>query len=128
MNQNKRRRGSKNRSEKYSQSRMSSERLYTAILAIIIVAMVGTLVVLVWQKSTTPALIDYEGTIVDRWADYAETQEGSRPRLNLVIESDSRKRVTVRVDANTYESARVGMRIKSQKGQIELIASDKSPR
>ncbi len=78
-------------------------------------AMVATLVLLVWQKSTQPShTADYEGRIVDRWADYAETQQGSRPRFSLLVESQDGKRFTVKVDPNVYESAKVGMRIKSR--------------
>lgn len=68
---------------------------------------------------------DYEGKIVDRWADYADKEQGSRPLFRLVVESDEGKRVTVRVDPNVYESARVGMRIKSRSGQVVLIDTDR---
>ena len=91
------------------------------ILSVLVVAMLATLVAVVWQKSTTPVPTDYEGTIVDRWADYAESEQGSRTRLALVVESPDRTRFTIRVEANDYESARVGMRIKSRGGQIVLI-------
>ena len=107
---------------------MISERLTTAILGILIIAMAGILIVLVWQQSTTPVATDYEGTIVDKWAKYAETSEGSRPLLHLVIEAEGGQRFTVRVNPNVYESARIGMRVKSQKGQIVLIDSDKTSR
>ena len=81
---------------------------------------------LVYQRSTAPARTgDYDGTIVDRWADYAESSRGSRPRLALVVESDG-KRFTVGVEPAVYESARIGMRIKSRSGQIVLIDSERS--
>ena len=69
---------------------------------------------------------DYEGKVVDRWADYANTQQGARPFFRLVVESDEGKRFTVRVDPNVYESARVGMRIKSRSGQVVLIDTDRT--
>jgi hypothetical protein len=72
------------------------------------------------QKSRT----DFEGTVVNRWADYMETQEGSRPRFRLVIESSDGKRFSVRVEPAVYESARIGMRIKSKAGQIVMIESE----
>src|SRR6266480_7270407 len=101
--------------------------VYTAVvLSVLVITLLATLVVF-WQKSTTPAQTDYEGTIVDRWADYAESDQGSRPRLALVVESPDRTRFTVRVDANIYESARVGMRIKSKSGQIVLIEPQQKP-
>jgi len=69
---------------------------------------------------------DYEGRIVDRWADYSDSQQGSRPFFRLLVESNDGKRVTVRVDPNVYESARVGMRIKSRSGQVVLIDTDQN--
>jgi len=65
---------------------------------------------------------DFEGIIVDR---YAETQQGP-PRLTLVVQSSDGKRLTVKVDPTVYESARVGMRIRSRSGQIVLIDSQSS--
>jgi hypothetical protein len=64
---------------------------------------------------------DYEGIIVDRWGYYNESQEGTRPRLRLVVETDDGKRLIVKVDPSVYESAKVGMRIKSRSGQVVLI-------
>jgi hypothetical protein len=67
---------------------------------------------------------DYEGKIVDRWADYSNNEQGGRPFFRLVVESDGGKRFTVRVEPAVYESARVGMRIKSRSGQVVLIDTD----
>lgn len=90
-------------------------------MAILVIAMVVTLAILVGKRSVPSANNDYEGVIVDRWADYAESQYGARPRLALVVESAGGKRFTVAVDPNVYESARVGMKIKSRSGQVVLI-------
>ena len=112
--------------------RLFEGRVSTIVTIAFVLAMVATLVLLVWQKSTQPShKADYEGRVLDRWADYAESEQGSRPRFNLLIESQDGKRFTVRVDPTVYESAQVGMRIKSRAGQIVLIdagrgiASDK---
>ena len=108
--------------------RLFDAKLSTAVLSILIVAMLTTLVALVWQKSTQPVdTKDYDGRIVDRWADYAESDQGSRPRFRVLLESRDGKRFTVAVDANVYESAKVGMQIKSRAGQIVLIDSEKNP-
>ena len=108
--------------------RLFDAKLSTAVLSILIVAMLTTLAALVWQKSTQPVdTKDYDGRIVDRWADYAESDQGSRPRFRVLLESRDGKRFTVAVDANVYESAKVGMQIKSRAGQIVLIDSEKNP-
>jgi hypothetical protein len=99
----------------------------TVVVGVLVMAVLAVLVLSVWRKSITPANTDdYEATIVDRWADYAESSQGSRPRLRLLVESKDGKRFTVNVDPNVYESARVGMRIKSRDGQIVLIDSERS--
>jgi hypothetical protein len=113
------------RLRKNAERRLLEGKLSTVFVAAFALAMVATLVLLVWQKSTRPLdIADYEGRIVDRWGDYAELEEGSRPRFRLVVESEDGKRFTVKVDANVYESARLGMRIKSKAGQIVLIDSE----
>ena len=95
----------------------------TISAGVIIVVLLGALFFLIYPRRVAPTNTDYEGTIVDRWADYAESDQGSRPRLRLVVESQDGKRFTVKVDPNVYESARVGMRIKSKAGQVVLIGS-----
>jgi hypothetical protein len=119
----------KTRSERKRERQWFGDRVAAPILSVFILATVAVAIVVVWHKSTVPVDAgDYEGTIVDRWADYAESDQGSRPRLALVIESRDHKRLTVRVDPTVYESARVGMRIKSRAGQIVLIEPQpKSP-
>ena len=104
--------------------RVLKERLTTVIVGALMLAMLATLILLDWQKSTQRVNTDYEGRIVDRWRDYAESQEGSRPRLHLVIETEDSKRLIVNVDPNVYESAKVGMRIKSTLGQVVLINTE----
>ena len=115
----------KDRLRKNAERRLLQGKLSTVFVAAFAMAMVVTLVLLVWQKSTRPLdMADYEGRIVDRWGDYAELEEGSRPRFRLVVESEDGKRFTVKVDANVYESARLGMHIKSKAGQIVLFDSE----
>ena len=82
------------------------------------------LVLFVWQKMSTPTGAgDYEGAIVDRWADNAGAAQGYQPVLRLLVESQDGKRFAVKVDPNVYESARVGMRIRSRSGQVVLVES-----
>jgi hypothetical protein len=66
---------------------------------------------------------DYEGKIVDRWADQTPSTQASRPYFRLVVETPEGKRITVKVDENVYELARVGMGIRSSNGQVVLIDS-----
>ena len=103
------------------------ETIKTAVLCLLVFLVIALLFV-AWQKWTKPAQpLDYEGRIVDRWADNSGAAESYQPRLALVIESTDGRRFTVRVDPNVYESARVGMRIRSRSGQVVLIDSEKNP-
>jgi hypothetical protein len=97
----------------------------TVIGGLLLFAVFATLLLVAWHKSTQRlGTGDYEGKIVDRWGDYSESNEGSRPQFRLAVESSGSKRFTVRVDPNVYESARVGMGIKNRGGQIVLIESE----
>jgi hypothetical protein len=108
--------------DKKTRQRQLRDRFSAILLAILVIAMVVTLTIVVGKRAVVPSnTADYEGVIVDRWADYAESQYGSRPRLALVVESIDGKRFTVAVDPNVYESARVGMTIKNRAGQVVLI-------
>jgi len=98
-----------------------------AVLGLLVFVVIAVLFI-AWQKATNPAQpADYEGRIVDRWADNSGAAESYQPRLALVIESTDGRRFTVKVDPNVYESARVGMRIRSRSGQVVLIEPEKNP-
>ncbi|MGH9930950.1 MAG: hypothetical protein ACREA9_17215 [Pyrinomonadaceae bacterium] len=105
--------------------RLFERKSSTLLVGALVVAMLAGLVLLVWQKTSQRVdTFDYDGIVIDRWGDYAETNEGSRPRFGLLIETQDGKRFTVRVDPAVYESAKAGMRIKSRSGQIALIDSE----
>src|ERR1041384_1261350 len=85
-----------------------------AVLSLLCLVVVTVLFV-AWQKTTSLAQPgDYDGRIIDRWANNSGAAEGFQPRLALLVESTDGKRFTVKVDPNVYESARVGMRIRSR--------------
>ena len=107
--------------------RLFKRKLSTSLLGLLVVATLLTFAVVIWQKSTQPVnTSDYDGTIVDRWADYTQSEQGSRPYFRLLVESNDGKRFSVKVDPNIYESARIGMHIKSRDGQVVLIDSERS--
>ncbi len=90
---------------------------------VVLGAILVSMFFLAWQLANQQTRTDFEGTIVDRYADYAETQEGSRPAFRLTVESETHERFKVKVEPGIYESAKIGMRIKSKSGKIELIDS-----
>ena len=105
------------------------EKKTTKIVVLSLLCLVVVTVLFVaWQKWTNPAQpANFEGRIVDRWADNSGAAESYQPRLALLIESNDGRRFTVKVDPNVYESARVGMRIRSRSGQVVLIDQNSSP-
>jgi hypothetical protein len=112
----------KSRRTKKAEKPLLREKLSTILVGALVLAMLATGVLLVWQKSTQRVMTgDYDGRIVDRWGDYSESEQGSRPRFRLLVESEDGERFPVKVDVSVYESARVGMRIKNTNGQIVLI-------
>jgi len=70
------------------------------------------------RQSLNPA--EYEGKIVDKWAGYNESDQGSRPYFRLLVEPDNGVKFTVAIDRDIYQRAKVGMRIKKTRVGIEL--------
>lgn len=64
---------------------------------------------------------EYEGKVVDKWAGYNHTDEGSFPYFRLSVEISNGKKLTVAVDQETYERAKVGMWIRKNRDGIELM-------
>lgn len=58
---------------------------------------------------------EYQGRIVDRWAQYSESEQGSTPQFKLLVEGDDRNRFTVSVSPEIYERSKVGMRVKKNR-------------
>jgi len=98
-------------------SRSMFKKLIALFTCVLLMTALGGLI---WTRFIKPPVGDYEGLIVDRWAGYTASDEG-RPYFRLLVERDTQERITVNIDAHTYHQSQVGMRIKSQKGKIELI-------
>jgi hypothetical protein len=64
---------------------------------------------------------EFEGRIVDKWAGYSESQQGSSPYYRVVVEVDEQNRYTVPVNQDIYQQAQVGMRLKRSEKGLEVI-------
>lgn len=114
----------------FARRKRNDEALAERVNWAAVLTTIGVIVVLCglfYFLSHRQANTDYEGRIIDRWAGYSEGEEGSRPYFRLRAQSDSGKEFVVRVEPNIYESARVGMRIRSKSGQVVLVESDERP-
>jgi len=87
----------------------------------------GVVLIVAWNRCSQPALTDYEGVILDRMAGYRESEQGGQPHFRLLIQQDSGAKRTVTIDDETYHRARVGMKIRSRQGKIELTESQAKP-
>jgi len=102
--------------------RRLKDKLSTLLVGALVIAMLAILALLVWQKVAQRLdTSDFEGTIVDRWADYPASSCVSEPRFRLLVELPDGKQMTLKVDPPLYESAKVGMRIKRTSGQVVLV-------
>ena len=64
--------------------------------------------------------------MVDKWASYTQSEQGSRPYFRLVVEGDNKTRFAVSVSADIYERAKVGMRVKKTEDGVELMTDESS--
>lgn len=86
---------------------------------VVIVAFTGFLFFLYKAKSgLSPA--EYEGRIADKWVGYSPSEAGSRTYFRLLVETKTGQKLTVEVDEETYERARVGMWITKTREGTQL--------
>ena len=78
------------------------------------------------QRNMHPA--EYEGVVVEKWADYQETEQGSRPYFRLMLELENGQQLTIGVQRDLFNQARVGSRIRKTSEGIQLMhaATDKT--
>lgn len=97
-------------------------------VAITAIASIAVLCLIFWYVYGGRATnSDYDGKIIDRWADYSNSEHHPQPSFHLLVESNDGRQLRIKVEPTVYESARVGMRIRSRSGQIVLIETDQKP-
>lgn len=87
--------------------------------AVILLAIIG-LLFFGYRVNRQLKPAEYEGRILDKWAGYSHTDEGSFPYFRILLETDEGGQLTVAVDNKTYDRAKIGMRIKKSSKGIEL--------
>jgi hypothetical protein len=86
---------------------------------VIIALLIGVLLVIYKAKrATSPA--EYEGRIVNKWAGYTHSVMGSSPYFKLLVETGNGQRLTVTVEQDLYNRAKVGTWIKKTQTGVEL--------
>lgn len=96
----------------------------TVAWGLIILTLFAGLLAFVYKAGHKVNPREYEGKIVDKWAGYSHTDEGSFPYFRLAIETDGQQKLTVAIDRENYERARVGMRIRKTSAGIEMSSDE----
>ena len=94
--------------------------------AVILAGFIGVLL-FAYQVKRQMSPPQYEGKIIDKWAAYSHSEQGSFPNFRLLVETAGGQRSTVAVDQETYDRAKVGMRVRRTKEGIELSSLTASP-
>ena len=89
----------------------SRTALTILVLVVVLVCFSGLLAVAYRSTRSGAYRPEYSGIVVEKWARYHETLEGSQPLFRLLIEGDNKARFVVDVDDGTYNKARPGMKI-----------------
>ena len=63
---------------------------------------------------------EYEGTIVEKWAGYSHSQEGSFPYFRLRVKTSRGEQIDVEIDQDTYHRATIGAWIRKTRSGIQL--------
>src|SRR5688500_17212724 len=95
--------------------------------AVILAAFVGVLF-FVYEVKRQMRPDDYDGKIIDKWAGYSHSEQGSFPYFRLLVEREGGQRSTLAVDPQTYNQAKVGMRIRKSRAGIRLSSLTANPR
>jgi hypothetical protein len=119
-----------NASRQTSKYHDSQDSVWTArtILWLALIFLVITL--LFWSlfkfrsAKTGPFRTEYEGRIIDKWADHTQSEQGSQPYFRLVIRSSDNQQFTVSVSSEIYDRSKVGMFVRKTDAGIEFIADE----
>jgi hypothetical protein len=95
----------------------------TIAWGLLIVAVFAGLLLIIYKSKLAVRPVEYEGRIVDKWAGYNHSEQGSFPYFRLLVETENGQKLTVAVDKENYERAQVGMRIKKTQKGIELTSA-----
>jgi hypothetical protein len=102
---------------------------WTLVLGIGVLALFLLVFYAAYQFHSSPSGLhrtEYNGKIVDRWAKYHETEQGSRPSFTFMIEQDDGQRFPVSVSSEIYQKGKVGMRIKKTQARgVELMMEER---
>ena len=95
-----------------------------AIWGIIVLAILVGVFWLSYSVSPGNHPAEYEAVVVDKWANYSETDEGSAPYFRLLVELTNGQKLTIRVGPDLYTEAKVGSKIRKSSRGLELVKAE----
>jgi|GEM_PF-2851200 hypothetical protein len=106
------------------------ERVWTPRTILWLVAILICVTAVLWSvymfRSTNPGPFrqEYEGQIVEKWADYSHSEQGSQPYFRLLVKGPDSQQFSVSVSSEIYDRARVGMFVRKTDAGVELLANE----
>ena len=95
-----------------------------AIWGLIVLAILVGVFWLSYSVSPGNHPAEYEAVVVDKWANYSETDEGSVPYFRLLVELTNGQKLTIRVGPDLYNEAKVGSKIRKSSRGLELVKAE----
>jgi hypothetical protein len=106
------------------------ERVWTPRTILWLLAILVCITAVLWSvyffrsTKTGPFRQEYEGQIVEKWADYSHSEQGSQPYFRLMVKGRDSQQFSVSVSSEIYDRAKVGMFVRKTDAGVELIANE----
>ena len=106
------------------------ERVWTPRTILWLLAILVCITAVLWSvyffrsTKTGPFRQEYEGQIVEKWADYSHSEQGSQPYFRLMVKGRDSRQFSVSVSSEIYDRAKVGMFVRKTDAGVELIANE----
>jgi len=102
--------------------RVWSLKTIAVLVGILIAISLFLLAVTALKRSRVESIPrEFEGRIVDKWAGFNETQQGSDPYYRISVEVEGQQPFSVPVNEELYQQAQVGMILKRSEKGLEVV-------
>jgi len=102
--------------------RVWSLKTIAVLVGILIAISLFLLAVTALKRSRVESIPrEFEGRIVDKWAGFNETQQGSDPYYRISVEVEGQQPFSIPVNEELYQQAQVGMILKRSEKGLEVV-------
>lgn len=105
---------------------MIGEGKITIAFALLLLAAVAATAFVTCRQQMSPIdtqRTEYSGKILERWAGYSHSEQGSVPYFRLRVETENGAKIVAPVTGDVYERAQVGMWIEKRRSETKLGAT-----